>query len=414
MVRKRPETRPETGGRGWLQRQRKIIHCDCDCFYAAVEMRDDPDLRGRPLAVGGRPNSRGVVATCNYEARAFGVHSAMASSHALRLCPDLLIVPPDMPRYRQAAAAIRRIFFDCTDLVEPLALDEAYLDVTEVAAGITATNIARELRQRIAAEVGVTVSAGVAPNKFLAKIASEWRKPDGLFVIRPDQVDIFVRELPVTRLHGVGRVMAERLQKLGIETCADLRDIEPLQLVKWFGRFGQRLAELSHGIDERPVSPHRERKSVSVERTFETDLPTLAACMAALPPLLERLQERMRGLTERPVLQLMLKLKSDNFRQTTIERAATGLSLQDFEPLCMQAFARLQRPIRLVGVGVRLDSGRENQLDLFSVDSVSETQNGSLIAKTRERYLLMRQQLAEFAAGEPGQFTRSGLCDFIG
>lgn len=350
------------------QRQRKIIHCDCDCFYAAVEMRDDPRLRGRPLAVGGRPDSRGVVATCNYEARAFGVRSAMASSHALRLCPDLLIVPPDMPRYRQAAAAISRIFFDCTDLVEPLALDEAYLDVTATAAGTTATNIARELRQRIAAEVGVTVSAGVAPNKFLAKIASEWRKPNGLFVIRPDQVDGFVRELPVTRLHGVGRVMAERLQKLGIETCADLREVEPLQLVKWFGRFGQRLAELSHGIDERPVAPHRERKSVSVERTFETDLPTLAACVAVLPPLLERLQERMRGLTERSVLQLMLKLKSDNFRQTTIERAATGLSMQEFEPLCAQAFARLQRPIRLVGVGVRLDSGRENQLDLFELD----------------------------------------------
>jgi DNA polymerase-4 len=347
------------------QSSRKIIHCDCDCFYAAVEMRDDPLLRGRPLAVGGRPNSRGVIATCNYEARAFGVHSAMASSRALRLCPELLILPPDMQRYRQAAAAIRQIFFDCTDLVEPLSLDEAYLDVTENTRGTTATQLARELRQRIASEVGVTVSAGVAPNKFLAKIASEWRKPNGLFVIRPDQVDAFVRELPVARLHGVGRVMADRLHNLGITTCGDLRAIEPLQLVKWFGRFGQRLTELARGIDERPVAVDRERKSVSVERTFETDLPTLAACIEVLPPLLERLQERMQGLGGRPVLQLMLKLKADNFRQTTIERAATGMSMQDFEPLCAQAFARLQRPIRLVGVGVRLDSGRENQLDLF-------------------------------------------------
>lgn len=347
-------------------RPRKIIHCDCDCFYAAVEMRDDPSLRGRPLAIGGRPDSRGVIATCNYEARAFGVRSAMASAHALRLCPDLLILPPDMSRYRQAAMAIRRIFFDCTDLVEPLALDEAYLDVTASSQQTTATQIARELRRRIADEVGVTVSAGVAPNKFLAKIASEWRKPNGLYVIRPDQVDEFVQKLPVERLHGVGHVTSERLRNLGIETCADLRAIEPLQLVKWFGRFGQRLHELAHGIDERPVSPHRERKSVSVERTFAADLPTLQACLEVLPPLLERLQERLRGVAMRPVLQLMLKLKADNFQQTTIERAATGATLRDFEPLCTQAFARLQRPIRLVGVGVRFDSGRENQLDLFA------------------------------------------------
>lgn len=347
------------------QRSRKIIHCDCDCFYAAVEMRDDPSLRGRALAVGGRPNSRGVIATCNYEARAFGIHSAMASSHALRLCPDLLILPPDMPRYRQAAGMIRRIFFDCTDLVEPLALDEAYLDVTDAAAGTTATRIARDLKQRIADEVGVTISAGVAPNKFLAKIASEWRKPNGLFVIRPDQVDAFVRDLPVARLHGVGRVTAERLRNLGIETCADVRNIEPLQLVKWFGRFGQRLAELAWGVDERPVSPHRERKSVSVECTFATDLPSLEACIAVLPPLLVRLQERMRDVAGRPVLHLTLKLKADNFRQTTIDRAATGMTLSDFAPLCALAFARLQRPIRLVGVGVRFDSASENQLELF-------------------------------------------------
>ena len=347
--------------------QRKIIHCDCDCFYAAIEMRDDPRLRGRPLAVGGRPDSRGVIATCNYEARAFGVRSAMASSHALRLCPDLLIVSPDMSKYRQAATAIRRIFLDYTDLVEPLALDEAYLDVSECVQGGSATQIARDIRARVAAEVGVTISAGVAPNKFLAKIASEWRKPDGLFVIKPHQVDEFVQKLPVSRLHGVGKVTAERLANLGIEYCADLRTIDRLQLVRWFGKFGQRLAELAHGIDEREVSPNRERKSVSVERTYSTDLPTLAACVAELPELIERLQSRMRGVgVQRPVVHLVLKLKADNFRQTTIERSATGISLADFEPLCTQAFARLQRPIRLLGVGVRLDSGSENQLDLFS------------------------------------------------
>lgn len=349
--------------------QRKIIHCDCDCFYAAVEMRDDPRLRQRPLAVGGQPGSRGVIATCNYEARAFGVRSAMASATALRLCPDLLILPPDMARYRQAASAIRRIFLDCTEWVEPLALDEAYLDVSDQVAGSSATQIARDLRARIEMEVGVTVSAGVAPNKFLAKIASEWRKPNGLFVIKPHQVDAFVLKLPVSKLHGVGRVTAERLRSYGIETCADLRTVEPLQLVRWFGRFGQRLGELAYGIDERPVQPQRERKSISVERTFNADLPTLAACVAELPAMLERLRERMRGVVkDRAVQHLVLKLKADNFRQTTVERAATDISVKDFEPLCAQAFARLQRPIRLLGVGVRLDVGSDNQLDLF-VDS---------------------------------------------
>jgi DNA polymerase-4 len=357
------------------ERQRKIIHCDCDCFYAAVETRDDPRLRGRPLAVGGRPDSRGVVATCNYEARAYGVRSAMASSHALRLCPDLLIVPPDMPRYRVAAKAIRRIFLDYTDQVEPLALDEAFLDVTgsnvsDSTYANSATQIAREIRARVAAEVGVTISAGVAPNKFLAKIASEWRKPDGLFVIKPHQVDEFVQKLPVSRLHGVGKVTAERLARLGIETCADLRRMDRLQLVRWFGKFGQRLSELADGIDTREVSPNRERKSVSVERTCNADLPTLQSCLAELPALVERLQERMRGIgVPRPVLHLFLKLKADNFRQTTVERAAKGISPAHFEPLCAQAFARLQRPIRLVGVGVRLDSAADQQLDLFRFES---------------------------------------------
>lgn len=346
--------------------QRKIIHCDCDCFYAAVEMRDDPSLRHRPLAVGGRPDSRGVIATCNYEARAFGVHSAMASATALRICPDLLILPPDMSRYRLAASAIRRIFLDCTEWVEPLSLDEAYLDVSAQAEAGSATQIARDLRARIEAEVGVTVSAGVAPNKFLAKIASEWRKPNGLFVIKPNQVDVFVAQLPVAKLHGVGRVTAERLRSHGIETCADLRTVEPLQLVRWFGRFGQRLGELAYGIDERPVQPQRERKSISVERTFNTDLPALNACVAELPAMIERLRERMQGaVKDRPIQHLILKLKADNFRQTTVERAATGIALKDFEPLCAEAFARLQRPIRLLGVGVRLDAGSENQLDLF-------------------------------------------------
>ena len=195
---------------------RKIIHCDCDCFYAAIEMRDDPALVGRPLAVGGKPDSRGVVATCNYEARAFGVRSAMPTSRALRLCPELILVPPDFERYRAASRQILAIYRDYTALVEPLSLDEAYLDVSGVdRCRGSATLMAEEIRARIRAEVGITASAGIAPNKFLAKIASDWNKPDGQFVIRPDDVDAFVLELPVSKLFGVGKVTAAKLEQLG-------------------------------------------------------------------------------------------------------------------------------------------------------------------------------------------------------
>lgn len=348
--------------------QRKIIHCDCDCFYAAVEMRDDPGLRGRPLAVGGRPDRRGVIATCNYDARAFGVRSAMSSAHALRLCPELLILPPDMPRYRQAAAQIRGIFHEYSALVEPLALDEAYLDVSgSPACGGSATRIARELRARVADTVGITISAGVAPNKFLAKIASEWRKPDGLFVIAPDQVDAFVSALPVARLHGVGQVTARRLQQLGIVTCADLRAVETLQLMRWFGKFGQRLAELARGIDERPVQPNRERKSISVERTFAADLPDLDACLRELPALIGTLTQRLEQAGMAQVVgKLFIKMKTDNFRQTTVERSGLRIDDSEFRLLCRQAFERLERPVRLLGVGVRFGDAEEAQLDLFA------------------------------------------------
>lgn len=345
---------------------RKVIHCDCDCFYAAVEMRDDPRLRGRPLAVGGRADRRGVIATCSYEARAFGVRSAMSSAYAMKLCPDLLILPPDMPRYRQAAQAIRAIFHDYTELVEPLALDEAYLDVTgSPRCSGSATLMAKEIRARVHEQVGITVSAGVAPNKFLAKIASEWRKPDGLFVIRPEQVDAFVSALPVTRLHGVGQVTARRLEQLGIHTCADLRAVEPLQLVRWFGKFGQRMGELARGVDNRPVEPSHERKSLSVERTYDRDLPDFDSCRQALPALIDKLRERLPAAALVAVNKLFVKMKFDNFRQTTVECPGAGLEPAAFFQLCEAAYQRGARPVRLLGVGVRFDAGAELQLELF-------------------------------------------------
>ena len=228
--------------RGFWTFVRKIIHIDCDCFYAAIEMRDDPRLAGRAVAVGGAAERRGVIATCNYEARAFGVRSAMPTRNALRLCPDLLILKPRMDAYREASRQIHAILRDYSELIEPLSLDEAYLEVTDSLhfAG-SATRIAEDIRRRVAADVGITVSAGVAPNKFLAKIASDWNKPDGLFVIRPEQVEGFVATLPVARLHGVGKVTAERLKRLGIEHCSQLREWDRLALVREFGSFGERL-----------------------------------------------------------------------------------------------------------------------------------------------------------------------------
>jgi DNA polymerase-4 len=222
--------------------QRKIIHCDCDCFYAAVEMRDDPSLRGRPVAVGGQAHQRGVIATCNYEARRYGVHSAMATAHALKRCPDLIVLPPSFDKYRAASAQILTIYRDYTELVEPLSLDEAYLDVSQATqCKGSATLIAQEIRARIQSTVGITASAGIAPNKFLAKIASDWRKPNGQFAITPDAVTEFVAALPVGKLFGVGKVTAEKLNQLGVHTCGDLRAWDGLALQAQFGKFGEKL-----------------------------------------------------------------------------------------------------------------------------------------------------------------------------
>jgi len=348
---------------------RKIIHVDCDAFFAAIEMRDDPSLANRPMAVGGLAEQRGVIATCNYEARAYGVRSAMASAHALKLCPDLLIVRPRREAYREASQEIHTIFRTYTDLIEPLSLDEAFLDVTgcEHFAG-SATRIAQDIRRRVWQQLRITVSAGVAPNKFLAKIASDWKKPDGLFVITPAQVDEFVLGLPVTKLHGVGRVTAEKLQRMGIRTCADLRARNRLDLLRDFGSFGERLWGLAHGIDERPVQVESRRQSVSVENTYDRDLPDLAACLERLPELLQELTRRMARLDSRyRPSKPFVKLKFHDFTQTTLEQSGAGLELEDYADLLAVAFARGKRPVRLIGVGVRLIDSRDQaeQLRLF-------------------------------------------------
>jgi len=350
--------------------QRKIIHVDCDCFYAAIEMRDDPRLAGKPLAVGGSAERRGVIATCNYEARAYGVRSAMSSRHAVKLCPDLTIVKPRMDAYKEASREIQGIFREYTDLIEPLSLDEAYLDVSDCPhfSG-SATRIAQDIRRKVSKRLHITVSAGVAPNKFLAKIASDWRKPDGLFVITPPQVEDFVAALPVTKLHGVGKVTADKLARLGIDSCLELREWSKLALVREFGSFGERLYSLARGIDDRVVQNDSRRQSISVENTYEADLPDLASCLGKLPELMQTLAERIGRIDSsyRPG-KPFVKVKFHDFTQTTLEQAGAGRDLESYQQLLGQAFARGGKPVRLLGIGVRLLDlrGAHEQLELFS------------------------------------------------
>src|SRR5580698_1833511 len=290
---------------------RKIVHIDMDAFYASVEQRDDPQLRGKPVVVAWRGN-RSVVCAASYEARVFGVRSAMPAVRAERLCPDAVFVPPDFTRYRQVSRSVREIFKRHTDLIEPLSLDEAYLDVTETKTGLgTATLVARTIREQIREELKLTASAGVAPNKFLAKIASDWRKPDGLMVIQPDAVDSFLLPLPVRRLPGVGKVTGEKLEKLGAQTVGDLRKLELSVLDGHFGRYGARLYELSRGIDKSEVIPDRPTQSVSAEDTFEHDVPLIET-----EPMIRRLAE-MTWTASRKELRIartvILKLKTSEF-----------------------------------------------------------------------------------------------------
>lgn len=350
---------------------RKIIHIDADCFYAAIEMRDNPHLQGRAVAVGGSADRRGVIATCNYAARSWGVHSAMPTVRALKLCPDLEVIKPRMPAYQEASKQIHNILHDYTDCIEPLSLDEAFLDVSacEMCSG-SATLIAKEIRSRVWQELRLVVSAGVAPNKFLAKIASDWRKPNGLFVITPDQVDDFVLSLPVKKLHGVGKVTAAKLARMGINDCAQLREHSRLALTQAFGNFGERLWSLARGIDERPVQPHSRRQSVSVEHTFDQDLPDLAACLAQLPSLLETLRKRQARLDDsyqpdKP----FVKIKFYDFTQTTVEQAGAPFDLDSYRLLLSAAFMRGNKAVRLLGVGVRLLDQQQQtavQLELFT------------------------------------------------
>jgi DNA polymerase-4 len=335
---------------------RKIVHIDMDAFYASVEQRDDPQLRGKPVVVAWLGN-RSVVCAASYEARRFGIRSAMPAVRAERLCPEAVFVPPDFPRYRAVSRLVREIFKRHTDLVEPLSLDEAYLDVSENKTGLpTATRVARAIRAQIREELNLTASAGVAPNKFLAKIASDWRKPDGLFVIQPDEVDPFLRPLPVGRLPGVGKVTEARLEKLGIRTVGDLRGLELPALEGPFGRHGLRLYELARGIDNSPVLPDRPTQSVSAEDTFQHDVP-----LSETEPLIRRLAEKtwIASRKETRIARtVVLKLKTSEFRILTRSHtpASPPASCEELTGIALSLRERVDlgthQRYRLVGVGL--------------------------------------------------------------
>lgn len=336
---------------------RKIVHIDMDAFYASVEQRDDSQLRGKPVIVAWRGN-RAVVCAASYEARKFGVRSAMPAVRAESLCPNAVFLPPDFLRYRAVSRQVRDIFRRHTDLIEPLSLDEAYLDVTENKTGLpTATQVARKIREEIRTELQLTASAGVAPNKFLAKIASDWKKPNGLFVIQPEEVDTFLPPLPVGRLPGVGKVMEEKLKGLALYTIADLRRLDLSALETRFGRYGVRLYELARGVDESKVVPDRPTQSISAEDTFERDV-----SLSETEPMIRRLAELTWAAlrNERRIARtVVLKLKTAEFKILT--RSHTPLSppvsCEELTAIALSLRERValapQQRFRLVGVGVR-------------------------------------------------------------
>ncbi len=361
---------------------RKIIHIDMDCFYAAVEIKYQPRLKGKPLAVGGSPDGRGgVLTTANYEARQFGVKSAMTSNQALRLCPDLILVPPDFSKYKAESAKVRQILNRYSLLVEPLSLDEAYLDVTAVTVESgSATRIAQRIRKEIREELHLTASAGVAPNKFLAKIASDLNKPDGIAVIRPQDIERFVHQLPVEKIWGVGKVTAEKLKRKGLLTCGDLRRLSLAALVDEFGSWGSQLYDFSRGIDNRPVVIERERKSLTVEETYGHDLESRLEVLSQLPALYADFSERLlkyrsRGEFEASQLarSAVVKLKFNNFRSKGRERqwnSAATPSLEMFREITEEALDGETLPVRLIGLGVRLAGNAKDKKSAHDADGL--------------------------------------------
>src|SRR5207247_1212335 len=336
---------------------------DMDCFYAAIEVRDRPSLRGKPVGVGGARERRGVLTTCNYEARKFGVRSAMPTFMALQRCPNLIVLPTRFDVYRREAAVIRGILHRITSIIEPLSLDEAYLDVTVHPSAPGA--LAHEIRSAIFDKTRLTSSAGVGPNKLIAKIASELNKPNGQFEVKQEGIPEFMRDLPVRKIWGIGEKSERKLEELGVKTCSDLQRFSRPELVGVFGRFGMELYDLCRGIDDRPVEPDRPRKSLSTEETFSADLTTIQQCDERLGELFEELMaELAQKEATRNVTKIFVKLKFSDFTRTTAERAGLEPSINAFRSLLAEAFGRTGKPVRLIGVGVRFAEPKPQEAQL--------------------------------------------------
>jgi DNA polymerase IV len=367
---------------------RKIIHVDMDAFYASVEQRDNPKYRGRPLVVGGSPDKRGAVAAASYEARKFGIHSAMPSRTAVQRCPNLIFAPPRFEVYREISEQIRKIFLNYTDLVEPLALDEAYLDVTVNKKGInSATAIAREIKQAILKQTQLTASAGVSFNKFLAKIASGMNKPDGLTVIQPDEAEAFIEALPIESFYGVGRATAAKMEEFGIRTGADLKQHSERELAHHFGKVGLFYYQIARGIDERPVNPNRIRKSIGAETSFDPDLEGRAIIEQKLEVIAQNVQQRMERNSAKGRT-ITLKVKFADYRQITrsrtmLENVSNESQILGLAKELLKGIELEAQKVRLLGITLsNLDAQTDApsykqmeldfQLSLFSVEPFDE------------------------------------------
>ena len=350
-------------------RNRKVIHIDCDCFFAAVEMRENPAYRDIPIAIGGDAKRRGVISTCNYPARAYGVRSAMATAQALKLCPQLTLVPGQMALYREVSQQVMAILRqyawqrDGMTLLQQVSVDEAYLEIDPA---LNASEMAEQIRTQVREQIGITVSAGIAPNKFLAKVASDWNKPDGQCVVKPHRVMDFVKLLDVRKIPGIGPAMQKKLEQHGIENCEQAQQWSQADLVRTFGRMGAMLYQRCRGIDRRQLSLGRERKSIGVERTFAEDLMNEDACLQQLPRLWQLWTERV-AKTEFEVEQLapFVKVKFADFSQTTLADIHEVASEEGFARLLRQALKRKDQGVRLLGIGGRCPQLNEQQLALF-------------------------------------------------
>ena len=345
---------------------KKIIHVDMDCFYASIEIRDNPQYANRPVAVAGSSESRGVVTTCNYIARKYGVRSAMPSITAKKLCPKIIFLPVNMKKYREASEEIQKIYRCYTKIIEPVSLDEAYLDVTNsMYCDGDPAQMALQIRKKIFEDLKITASAGIAPNKFLAKIASDWNKPNGQLIISDDQIKNFVLKIPIRNIHGVGKKTEQILKEKNIKTCSDLQKLSNSTLVDMLGKYGNTLYYLCRGIDKREVEPNRIRKSLSVEDTYQKDLLNYESCSKELATLYEELNKRYKNIADKDKLikSCFIKIKYNDFKTTSSQTLCENLNFKTFLALLTKSKID-NKPIRLLGLGINFDNNMNDQLNL--------------------------------------------------